>query len=186
MKRIFISFALLGVIFSASLWAHHMAEGIISADLWEQIDSRVSDIHDDQIDDMLDGVTIDDSQMMNDMEIFVDEASETVYLKSNVTVYFDESVSESEYDDLIQELMDRVVLPTTDEMNRLPAGTQVDNVDDFDSRTVYFTVTDVLLPDGSTDYFEIYLYEPIGQGESGSQVVPPEEPSTPPGKRAGG
>ena len=43
MKRIIMGTTLLGLAFSAGLWAHHAAEGIVSDEIWEMIDQNLID-----------------------------------------------------------------------------------------------------------------------------------------------
>ncbi len=43
MRRFSIGMTLLGAMLATPLLAHHMAEGIISPDLWENIDDRLED-----------------------------------------------------------------------------------------------------------------------------------------------
>ncbi len=183
MKRIFTAFALLGVIFSANLWAHHMAAGIISDDLWDQIDENLVDTpHDDMLSISDPDMTIPDTMATMSLD---SESTDTIYLQSVVTVEFDESVPESDYEMLIEELMDLYVVPTSAEMNRSPTGTVIDEPDDSLSRSLYFMVKMVDSDaDGIDDYAEIYSFEPIGKGNS--QDIPTDTPTPPPGKRANG
>jgi hypothetical protein len=176
-------FALFGVIFSANLWAHHMAAGIISDDLWDQIDeSLVNTPHDEMLSISDPDMTIPDTVTTMSLD---SESTDTIYLQSVVTVEFYESVPESEYELLVQELMDIYVVPASEEMNRSPAGTIVEYPVDTLNRSLYFMVKMVDRDaDGTDDYAEIYSFEPIGKGNS--QNIPTDTPSPPPGKRANG
>lgn len=183
MKRLFIAFALLGVIFSANLWAHHMATGIISDDLWDQIDENLVDTpHDEMLSISDPAMTIPDTVTTMSLD---DDSTNTIYLQSVVTVEFDDSVAESDYESLIQELMDLYVLPASEAMNRSPSGTLVEDPIETLDRSLYFKVKMVDDDaDGTDDYAEIYMFEPIGKGNS--QTIPTDTPAPPPGKRANG
>lgn len=178
MKRIIFGMTFLGAVFSASLWAHHMAEGIISDELWEDIDFRLED---SQHDEML-------SLSDPDMEVETDDDTGAVFLESVVRVDFESEVPEEQYESLVLEVIDEHVLPATEALNRIPSSTMIATPDEVDSQALFITYE---LVDGSVfrsetvDYALIITYEPIGKGNS--QDVPPEVvPESPHGNRNGG
>ncbi|MBT8039911.1 MAG: hypothetical protein HKO85_06445 [Xanthomonadales bacterium] len=180
MKRITLSMTFLGFVFSAGLWAHHMAEGIISAELWEQIDDSLEDSN-SQHNEML-------SISSPDMTVVTDDETGIIFLESVVRVDFDESVPESDYVTLVEEFIDLFVLPETVAMNRVPAGTVIETPVEIDSRTLYITYEmedDSIFPDGTDDFALVTTLEPIGRGNS--QNAPAAPPSAPPyGNQNGG
>ena len=193
MKRIFITFALFGAIFSANLWAHHAAEGIISDEIWDQVDSNISDQHNDMLD-----------VLGTDMEVVTDPATSAspmsttesqksggnnVFLMTARTYEFTDSVEESDYITTIEEVIDQYVVPEAEILGRFPSLAIVDARGDIDSRLLYVTyeLVDLDEPkDGLNDGAIIYTYEPIGKGSEGSQVPPDDSDEPPQGKRAGG
>jgi len=177
MKRLFMTFALLGVIFSTNLWAHHMAEGIISAELWDQIDDAIADTpHNEMLDSS--GST---------MLIEEDEDSGVVYLVTDVPYVYDEDSEDFDSaEDALEDLMDAYVVPETDEMNRMPTGTVISEEDDIDSRTTYVTYSVVYDDDGEFVSATITTYEPIGNMRRTEEGVEDPVATTVPGKRAGG
>lgn len=193
MKRIFITFALLGLVFSTNLWAHHAAEGIISDEVWDQVDENISDQHNEMLDVL--GTTMEvvtdpatSASPMSTMES-QENGGNNVFLMTARTYEFTESVPESEYVTTIEEVIDQYVVPEAELLGRFPSLDIVDAKGDIDSRLLYVTyeLVDLDEPkDGSIDGAIIYTYEPIGKGSEGSQVPPDDSDEPPQGKRAGG
>ena len=156
MKRIILGTTLLALTCSAGLWAHHMAEGIISAELWEQIDLAIADTPHNE---MLDAAG-------STMEIEEDVDSGVVYLVTDVPYEFDDTSEFPTAEDAIEDLLDGYVVPATDAMNRIPTGTVIVDEDEFGSRTTYVTYTVDYDSEGDFISAVITTYEPIGRGES--------------------
>ena len=193
MNRIFIIFALFGVIFSANLWAHHAAEGIVSDEIWEQVDSNISDQHNEML-DVLDTSmeVVTDPAMPASTESTMESQNSggnNVFLLTTRTYEFTDSVLESEYETTIEEVIDQYVVPQAEILGRFPSLEIIDAKGDIDSRLLYVTYELVDLDglkDGSIDGAIIYTYEPIGKGSDGSQVPPDDSDEPPQGNRAGG
>ena len=187
MKRIFTAFALIGAVFSANLWAHHMAAGIISDDLWDQIDLAIADTpHNEMLDAAGSTMEIEEVASSGSTMETEEDNSSVVYLVTNVPYVFDEDNEDFDTaESALEDLMTKYVVPATDEMNRMPTGTVIVNENEIGSRTTYVTYSVVYDRDGEFVSATVTTYEPIGRGEDGSQIVPGET-STAPGKRAGG
>ena len=177
MKRTISGMLFFGMIMSASLWAHHMAEGIISDELWNSIDES------------LEGTPHDEILSLSgpDMDVQTDADTGTIFLESVVRVDFEELVRAVDYESLVQEVIDLYVLPAVDAMNRIPSVTVISTPEQIDSRMLFLTyelVDDGVFENGQIDYALITTYEPIGKGNS--QDVPPDSPEDPPfGNRNG-
>lgn len=193
MKRIIIGTTLLGMAFSAGLWAHHGAAGIISDELWNQIDENISDQHNEMLDDMDTTMTVvtdpgGSPSTLSTMESQDGDGGNNVFLETARTYAFDESVDPNGYDDLVEDVIELYVLPQAEELGRFSSTAVVDTQGDIDSRLLYVTYELVdldLVKDGTVDGAIIYTYEPIGKGNS---QVAPDESSEPPqnGNRSGG
>ena len=165
MKRLFITFALFGVIFSANLWAHHAAEGIISDEIWDNIDQNLIDADSPHID-------FDPDNPGNLMDMDVDDTGRAVVVTTGIVEFTTDLNSEDAAEIIDTEFQD-VFDQTMSSMSGIPTG-----MTDFE----YGLVDDD--GDGYIDYAVVTIEEPIGTGNS--QGIPTETPSTPPGNRAGG
>lgn len=167
MKRNVLGMTLLGCIFSAGLWAHHAAEGIISDDIWNMIDQNLIDADSPHLD-------FDPDNPGNLMELDVDDETNRAVIVSTGVIEFTSDVDSVEAKDIIDTEFADIFDQTMADLNRLPTGVMgyevVELVDDDN--------------DGYIEYAEISVTEPIGQGNS--QDIPTDDLSSPPGNRAGG
>jgi len=166
MKRTQLVTALLGALVAAPLWAHHMAEGIISDELWAQIDTNLTEsgsLH----------IEFDPDNPGNLMELDVDDDTGRAIVVSTGIIEFTDDVDSVEAAAIIASDFQPVFEDTIHGMGGIPSG-----LTDFDTTLVDDD------GDGSIEYAVIEIAEPIGQGNS--QDLPTEPPSAPPGQRAGG
>jgi len=167
MKRIMIGITLLGVMFTASLWAHHAAEGIVADDIWNMIDQNLEEADSPHLD-----IDLTDPGNLN---MDVDTSTGRAFIVSTVRVDFiDDNVDSVEAMEIIDSEFEDAFVTTVSDMSQIPSGTL--------GYTVDALVDDSDPIDGYIDYALISIAEPIGQGES--QEIPTD--SQPPGKRAGG
>lgn len=180
MKGLTKGIALLGFAIAAPLSAHHMAEGVISPELWDEIDENLSTgLHNDVLADMLD---TDISLTSSTMVVVTERGSGDIYLKSTAPIEFADDVPESDYEMLIELFITDVAETTAADWKRIPSGTLGD-----DTAELFFDWDGIdtdLPPDGVDDEFVVYMFEPIGNGNAPrSQAITPV-PVT--GKRSGG
>ena len=167
MKRTISGMLFFGMIMSASLWAHHMAEGIISDELWNSIDES------------LEGTPHDEILSLSgpDMDVQTDADTGTIFLESVVRVDFEELVRAVDYESLVQEVIDLYVLPAVDAMNRIPSVTVISTPEQIDSRMLFITYE--LVDDG---VFEIAT---VIEGHHGYTFAPVKN-DWPPAHGSGG
>lgn len=167
MKRIVLSMTLLGIVFSAGLWAHHAAEGIISDDIWNTIDQNLIEADSPHLD-------FDPDNPGNLMELDIGDETNRAVIVSTGIIEFTSDVDSIEASDIIDTEFADIFAQTMADLNRIPTGVMgyevVELVDDDN--------------DGYIEYAEISVTEPIGQGNS--QDIPSEDSSSVPGNRAGG
>lgn len=177
MKRIIQGMAILGVISTTALWAHHAAEGIISDDIWYMIDQNLTVADSPHLD-----FDPDNPGSLNmDMDVnadgragiasvavidFVPDSANATTSETETKITVDEAnyIMETEFAGVFED--------TIRDMGGIPTG-----MTDLD----YSLIVD---QDGYVEYAEVYLFEPLGQGDS--QVLPTTPTPQPPGKRAGG
>lgn len=181
MKRIMLGMALFGVIFSTSLWAHHAAEGIVSDEIWQMIDQNLIDAESPHLINF-DNITLDTGNTMDTATVYTDPVTGDMYLLTVAEVYFDETLSESDYDDYIEAFIEVVLLPTLDDSNGIPSGRLND-----DTSAVFYEVEYIDFPaDGIIDYAEISIYEPIGNGNSQVGAAASVSATAPGQRKSGG
>lgn len=159
--------ALLGAVFAVPAWTHHMAEGIISDDVWERIDDQLGETP---------HLEIDFGNIMGSMRI--DEASEggSMLLQSSITV------DDEYFLDYWNEV--NIALDEIHVINGEPAGKHNDS-----SMPLLIDVDDCLNPETIVDECEIMLLEPIGSigwTDDPREIYSPQEspgPSAQNGKR---
>ena len=140
MKRLMIlSLMFLGIFFIAPVWSHHMAEGIISDDIWQMVDQQLEESN------SLHNITID--QVMDSMAVTNDDSGNVVL----VTSYMVETSALDEY----MEAFDIVL----DGFNGISSGSSNRN----SGRDSALDIEVDQLDNGMT---VITIYEPVGSGES--------------------
>lgn len=167
MRRFSIGIALLGTVLVTPLLAHHMAEGIISDDIWNRIDYNLVEANSPHID-------FDPDNPGNLMELDVDDETNRAVIVSTGIIEFTDDVLMADAADIIETEFSPVFDTTMSDMNSIPTGMM-----DY--------VVEAIVDqggDGIADYAIITISEPIGQGNS--QDLPPDDLSSPPGKRSGG
>ena len=179
MKLIFITIALFGVIFSANLWAHHAAEGIVSDEIWQKIDDNLVDAESPH----LENFTLDRTDTMDGATIYTDPETGDMYLLTVSQLYYEGDLTEELWKQYVLDYIDEVVLPSLDESNQIPSGTLNE---DTSTVIIDWKLIDSSVPtDDTTDYAEILVYEPIGNGRS-QESAGATPVTTDPGKRSGG
>ena len=178
MKRIMLVMTLLGVVFSANLWAHHAAEGIVSDEVWNQIDDNLEAASSPHLD-----IDFDDPGCLNNlydcMGTDLETIDDSLYMVTTVEVYFltpgDLAYSET----IIDTYFEEAFVESVEEINQIPSGALSDDT----ARVFYVTVAYVDVDDDDDyEYAIIDLYEPIGSGQS--QQAAATVVATPiPGKR---
>lgn len=170
MKRLSPGIFLLSWLIVVTAWAHHAAQGIVSDEIWYMIDENLQEADSPHLD-------MDLTNMLSTIGSVEDVLTGDMYLESYVEVYFDDvSVLDPEY--YINTFLETIVADTVDESNRIPSGTLDSNTREVQFKVIYIDDDG----DDLIDYAEVYMYEPIGSGNSQVGVTP----SQPPGKRAGG
>lgn len=172
MKRMMkFGLALFFTVFVAPVWAHHAAEGIVSDEIWDQIDEQLEEADSPHL-------NIDFDDVMGSMRVdtYPDDGDD-LYLVTEVTAYVDEV---ADYMEVIDQVMEDIMNPTLDDSNQVPSGSMLS-----ERNTGAFFEVDYVdaNDDGEVDYATILLYEPIGNGNS--FVDPGSEPPQS-GARSGG
>lgn len=170
MKGLTKGIALLGFAIAAPLWAHHAAEGIVSDEMWEMIDDNLQDSESPHLD-----IDLDDP---GGMDMNASLVSGRAFLETTYNVNFLTSEAQLNPVGAINIYFENAFVDTINEMNRIPSGT-------LDSETTSVSYKVLAYVDEDQDgYFEfavVSLFEPIGKGNSQTEVPEPA-----PGKRAGG
>ncbi len=158
-----LGFAFLLAFFSTPTWAHHAAEGIISDEIWNEIDLRLQDTP---------HVDLEFSDIMGSMRVDEADSGGSMFLVSSITV---EEVDCTLYLDTILDVLNDETLDWLHD----PSGNQSGDYSN--------TWMPVLIPDECLcvdGYCTFSLYEPIGSvgwtDDAGDVYVPPETPG--PGK----
>lgn len=164
MKPTPLATALLGALVAAPLWAHHAAEGIISDDIWLIIDQNLVEADSEHLD-------FDPDNPGNTMDLDVDETGRAGIASTGIVEFTDDfTAAEATF------IMDTEFAEVFDTTIRGVGGIPTGMTD-----LEYELVVD---QDGIVQYANVYLFEPIGQGNS--QDLPTTPAPEPPGKRAGG
>lgn len=163
MKRLMIlSLMFLGVLLVAPAWSHHAAEGIVSDDIWQRIDSMLEEADSPHLnidfDNVMDSMGVAEIPGGGEYCSGSDNCGGRLLLETSIVV-------PTEYVDEYMIYIDFAV----DDSNRAPSG----KVSSGRAPTLEVIIED--LEDGLT---QIFLYEPIGSGRS---QVPDERGSK--GKR---
>lgn len=159
MKRLIIGMTALGMVFSAGLWAHHAAEGIVSDEIWTMIDLNLQDAESPHLENF-ELVTTD---TMTGAEIYYDDDGE-MYLLTVSQLYYPTLLTEDQWKQYVLDYIDEVVIPSLDDVNQIPSGTLNE-----DTSTVIIDwrlIDSDIPPDDLTDYAEILIYEPLDNGSS--------------------
>ena len=167
MKILLPGVVLLGSLCAPVLWAHHAAEGIISDDIWNMIDDNLLEADSPHID-------FDPDNPGNLMELDVDDETNRAVIVSTGIIEFTDDVLMDDAAGIIETEFSPVFDTTMSDMNSIPTG-------------MMGYVVEAIVDeggDGIADYAVITISEPIGQGNS--QDLPPDDLSSPPGKRSGG
>lgn len=147
MKRlVMLSLMFLGIFFVAPVWSHHMAEGIVSDEVWLRVDEQLessNSLHNINMESVLDSMVMEIDPNGNEVL-----ASEYTVLTEDVDEYM--------------EAFDIVMDQMESEMQRIPSGDR--NSEDTASLKAILVVIPVTQID--PDWTTIYVYEPIGSGES--------------------
>jgi hypothetical protein len=162
MKGIFRLLALATILFSAQLFAHHAAEGIISDELWNEIDDNLEATSSPHLD-----LDFDDPGCLNNlydcMETDLETVDDDLFMVTTVDVYFLTEEDQLDPDTAIETYFDDAYDNSLDAMNSIPSGT----LNEDTASVFYVHVTNVDVDDdGLYDYAVIDLYEPIGNGRS--------------------
>ena len=180
MKRTILGMTLLGVAFSAGLWAHHAAEGIVSDEIWDMIEKNLQDASSPH----LENFELVTDNAMDGADTFQDPDTGDMYLLSVSTLYYDGVLTEAEWDAYVLEFIETVAYPSLDDVNQIPSGTL--NEDTWTVVIDYVLVDNPVNPDGIIDWAEISVYEPIGTMRRTEKGVKEEQVKPVPCKRAGG
>lgn len=165
MKRLIIGMTALGMVFSAGLWAHHAAEGIVSDEIWQSINDNLIAASSPHLENFV--LVTDDT--MGGATVWTDPDTGDMYLLTVSEVYITEDElnppeTEEEWDVYIEVFITEVVLPSLDDSSGIPSGTLNE---DTSSVIIDWRYVDSTVPqDGIIDYAEILIYEPIGNGSS--------------------
>ena len=141
-RKVMLNALLFCSMLAGSVWAHHMAEGIISDEIWQMIDENLQEADSPHL-------NIDFDDVMGSMRVAEDDDGD-LYLVSGIVVYPEEV---EEYLPFIEAALD--------EANTMPSGT---------TRSGSAAVGFIEVNARDDGYSEILLYEPIGNGNS--QVPP--------------
>lgn len=162
-----LGLALLLTLFSTPIWAHHAAEGIISDEIWDEVDYRLQDTP---------HVDLDFSDIMGSMGVGEADEDGSMFLVSSITV---EEADCALFLDTILDVLDDVTLDWTHDSSGNPIG-------DYSNTWLPVLIPDecVCVDGGCT----LSLFEPIGSigwSDDPEEVyTPPDAPG--PGKNKGG
>lgn len=155
MKRhIIYTLMFLGVMFTAPVWSHHPAEGIVSDDIWQMVNDNLEAVGSPHLtidlSDIMDSMgTIDVPSSGNDCSGDADCGGRVLLVTSIIVEPTDFQI----YMDAIEDVI----------INRLPAGNTT-------SETAYtLDVSTEVLIDGR---IMISVFEPVGSGESQDDLTP--------------
>lgn len=157
MKRLMIlSLLFLGALYIAPAFSHHPAEGIVSDDIWQNIDDMLEEADSPHLnidfDDVMDSMGVAEVPGAGNDCSGNDECGGRMLLVTSIvvpTIYADDYLIYIDF--------------AVADANRVPSG-------NTDSGTAYTLEVDVEILDG--DLTEIALYEPIGSGQSQDDMVP--------------
>lgn len=163
MKRLMIlSLMFLGILLVAPAFSHHAAEGIVSDDIWQRIDSMLEDADSPHLnidfDNVMDSMGVAETRGGGEYCSGNNDCGGQMLLETSIVV-------PTEYADDYLMYIDLVVA----ESNRTPSG----KVNSGRAPTL-----EVIVEDLEDDFTQIFLYEPIGSGRS---QIPDEQGSK--GKR---
>lgn len=145
MKRLLaVSAVFLGLFLVAPAWAHHPAEGIVTDDIWQMINDMLIEANSPHLD-------IDFDEVMGSMAVAEDNTGRPL-LETSIVVLTED----------VDEFL-LIIDPVVAEFNRIPGG----NTKSGTAATM--TVETENLGGGLT---QIYLYEPIGSGQSQDDMYP--------------
>lgn len=166
MKRIIQGMAILGVMTTTALWAHHAAEGIISDDIWQMIDDNLTEADSPHLD-----FDPDNPGNLN-MDLDVNADGRAGIASTAIINFVTENpINTVEANLIMQDEFAGVFDDAISAIGGIPAGT---TELDYDL---------VVGQDNIVDYAVVYLFEPIGQGNS--QILPTTPVAPPPGQRSG-
>lgn len=151
MKRLMIlSLMFLGILLVAPAWSHHAAEGIVSDDIWQRIDSMLEDADSPHLnidfDNVMDSMGVAETPGGGEYCSGNNDCGGQMLLETSIVV-------PTEYADEYLIYVDFVV----DDSNRAPSG----KVSSGRAPTL-----EVIVEDLEDDFTQIFLYEPIGSGQS--------------------
>ena len=181
MKRVILGLTAIGVMLSASLWAHHAAEGIVSDEIWDEIDANLEAVSSPHL-----AIDFDDpgclASLYNCMGTDLDTIDDSLYMVTTVEVYLLTPEAQADPDSAIETYFDEAYTNALDVTSRIPSGALGD-----DTSTVFYVhVTNVGDEVNSIyEYAVIDLYEPIGSGRSQDDIVT-DVAAPNPGKGPGG
>lgn len=162
MKGLSKGIALLGFVIAAPLWAHHAAEGIVSDEIWQEIDDNLTTVDSPHL-------NIDFDDVMGSMRVETDDSGD-MFLVTDIYV----SVEDTEdYMAIIDQVMSDILEEgdtQLDEANQIPSGSTLS----ARASTAYFAEP-VITEDADNDsvYATISLWEPIGNSDSFQDVGSP-------------
>lgn len=155
MKRLLIlSLMFLGAMFTAQVWSHHPAEGIVSDDIWQMVNDNLiaADSPHLTIDlsDIMDSMgTVNVPSGSNDCSGDADCGGRVLLVTSIV-------VEASDFDDYMDAIEDVTI-------NRAPSG---------DTSSDKALTLDIVTEDLSDGRIMISVFEPVGSGESQDDMTP--------------
>ena len=155
MKRLLIlTLMFLGAIFTAQVWSHHPAEGIVSDDIWQMVNDNLEAADSPHL-------TIDLSDIMDSMGTAnvpsgSNDCSGDADCGGRVLLVTSIVVEASDFQTYMDAIEDVII-------NRLPAG----NITS-DQALALDVVTEVL----SDGRIMISVFEPVGSGESQDDMTP--------------
>jgi hypothetical protein len=160
--------ALFGLALAGPVLSHHAAEGIVSDDIWQMIDSNLTLVDSPHL-------TIDFDDVMGSMRVGESQGDGSLFLISSITVRVEDV---EDYMAVVEDVMNQILENPADE-SRIPAGI----LESGKSHTL-----DWLLVDLGDGLVEIVLREPIGGFSSQPDYEPatPAEPRTQPRTDQGG
>lgn len=151
MKRLMIlSLMFLGILLVAPAWSHHAAEGIVSDDIWQRIDSMLEEANSPHLnidfDNVMDSMAVAEVGGGGEYCSGNNDCGGRLLLETSIVV-------PTEYVDEYMIYIDFAV----DDSNRAPSG----KVNSGRALTL-----EVIVEDLENDLTQIFLYEPIGSGQS--------------------
>jgi len=158
-KLMLASAVFFSMLFIAPVWSHHPAEGIVSDEIWDMVDT------------LLDGtphLSIDFDNVMDSMGVDSDSEG-NLYLTTTIVVYTIDAPDPEALIDMVVETINFSVMGS----NKVPSG----STDSGTASTAFVTTEPVVVQSVDPEFSvitvtEITLWEPVGEGKSQDGMDP--------------